>query len=482
MEMEENGTNQEKQASRKSKGGLITMPFIIANEAFEKAASYGLQPNMMFYLMNEYKIGFTKATNLMFYWSAATNFMPLVGAFVADSFLGRFLTIGFGSIVCLLGTINLWLTAMFPATRPPKCGPAQICKRALNPKKKNPEKERVLESFFGWYYALAAVSVFIALKGIVYVQDHMGWRVGFGLPVALMFFSALLFFLASRLYVKVGPNKSLFTGFVFLNKACIIKDPQDLISISNSWSLCTVDQVEELKALIKVIPIWSTGIIPAINLSQTSFPLIQASSMDRHITRGFEIPAGSFGMFNIVTLTLWIILYDRAILPLASKLAGKKVKLGVKLRMGIGTFLSYVAMVVSGVVEHVRRKRAVRQGLGPDPHGVVKMSAMWLVPQNCLLGLSEAFNAIEQTEFYYSEFPRSMPSVASSMFGLRMAVAGMLATVVVSAVDEATRGETGKTSWVSVGLMVLVMGKRRNWVWWEHHVEKLQRSWVNKDS
>jgi len=26
----------------------------------------------------------------------------------------------------------------------------------------------------------------------------------------------------------------------------------------NHWSLCTVDQVEELKAIIKVIPLWST--------------------------------------------------------------------------------------------------------------------------------------------------------------------------------------------------------------------------------
>ncbi|GER52690.1 major facilitator superfamily protein [Striga asiatica] len=517
MEMEESETGQQKQTSRKSKGGLITMPFIIANEAFEKVASYGLQPNMMFYLMNEYKMGFTNATNLMFYWSAATNFMPLIGAFVADSFLGRFLTIGLGSIASLLGTIQLWLTAIIPAARPPKCGPAQLCKRAspaqitlllssfglmsigaggIRPcslafgadqltDKNDPEKKRVLESFFGWYYASAAVSVLIALTGIVYVQDHLGWKVGFGLPVVLMFFSAVLFFLASKLYIKEGPNKSLFTGFLqvivaawrnrrldfpgvgsgeyyrekgysaayttpsdklrFLNKACIIKNPRDLSpdgTPNDPWSLCTVNQVEELKALVKVIPIWSTGIIPAINLSQTSFPLLQASSMDRHITRGFQIPAGSFAMFNIITLTLWVVLYDRAILPLASKIAGKKVHLGVKLRMGIGIFLSCVAMVVSGAVEHARRKRAIAQG-------DVKMSALWLIPQNCLLGLSEAFNAIGQTEFYYSEFPKSMSSVASSLFGFGMAVAGLLASVVLSAVDEGTRGKTGKTSWVS---------------------------------
>ncbi|GKV09630.1 hypothetical protein SLEP1_g21101 [Rubroshorea leprosula] len=27
----------------------------------------------------------------------------------------------------------------------------------------------------------------------------------------------------------------------------------------NSWTLCTTEQVEELKALIKVLPLWSMG-------------------------------------------------------------------------------------------------------------------------------------------------------------------------------------------------------------------------------
>ncbi|KAJ0698200.1 putative proton-dependent oligopeptide transporter family, MFS transporter superfamily [Helianthus annuus] len=93
--------NQQTQ-TRKIKGGLITMPFIIANEAFEKLASYGLVPNMILYLMNDYKFGIAKGTNIIFLWSAATNFAPILGAFLSDSYLGRFLTIAFGSLFSLL--------------------------------------------------------------------------------------------------------------------------------------------------------------------------------------------------------------------------------------------------------------------------------------------------------------------------------------------------------------------------------------------
>ncbi|PIN13692.1 H+/oligopeptide symporter [Handroanthus impetiginosus] len=524
---EENGhetNHQEQEVSRKSKGGLVTMPFIIANEAFEKVASYGLVPNMVLYLMNEYNMGVAKATIVINYWNAALNFMPLLGAFVADSFLGRFLTIGLGSIASLLGMIQLWLTAMIPRARPPPCDQfTQHCKLAspaqygflissfglmsigaggIRPcslafggdqldNRNNPDNDRVLESFFGWYYASSAVSVLIALTGIVYIQEHLGWKVGFGVPAILMVLSALLFFLASPLYIKLNASKSLLTGFLqvivvafknrrlafpednsngyhyekgslytsptdklrFLNKACIIKNPQDVSSSGVSldhWNLCSIEQVEDLKALIKVIPLWSTGIMVAINIGQTTLPVIQANSMDRHITSSFQIPAGSLGMFAIITLAIWVILYDRVIVPLAFRTANKKknIHLGVKLRMGIGIFLSCLAMTVSGIVEHVRRKRAIEQGIANDPHGVVRMSALWLVPQNCLNGLAEAFFAIAQTEFYYSEFPKSMSSIAASLFTVGMGVGNLLASVVLSTVDSATKAG-GKESWIS---------------------------------
>ena len=80
-------------------------------------------------------------------------------------------------------------------------------------KRDDPKNKRVLERFFNWYYASAAVSVIIALTAIVYIQDRHGWRVGFGVPAILMLFATILFFLASSLYIKHKASTSLFTGF-----------------------------------------------------------------------------------------------------------------------------------------------------------------------------------------------------------------------------------------------------------------------------
>ncbi|KAJ0834051.1 putative proton-dependent oligopeptide transporter family, PTR2 family proton/oligopeptide symporter [Helianthus annuus] len=517
--------SHETHLSTRKKGGLVTMPFIIANEAFEKVASYGLVPNMILYLMSDYKISVAKGTNILFLWTAASNFAPVLGAFLSDSYLGRFLTIGLGSCFSLLGMFLLWLTTMIPHLTPPPCNPlTETCKQTTHSQfaflifafvfismgsggvrpcslafgaeqiddKDNRNNERALESFFGWYYAAGAAAVLIAFTGIVYIQDHAGWKVGFGVPAILMLLSTVLFFVASRLYVKMKVKKSIFTSLLqvivvayknrkipsqppssdgwqyhkdspdalptkrlrFLNKACIIQNPKDLTPdgiASDPWSLCTVEQTEELKALIRVLPLWSSGIMMSINVSQSSFPVIQASTMDRHMGPSFQIPAGSFAFFTIAVIALWVVLYDRVIIPCASKIRGKPVHVSVKLRMGIGLVFSTMAVVVSAIVEQARRKEAIKQGLLNNPQAVIAMSAMWLVPQYCLHGLAEAFSAIGQNEFYYSEFPKSMSSIAASLFLLGMAVANLLASLILSTIERLTK-HGGKEGWIATNI------------------------------
>ncbi|XP_059635913.1 protein NRT1/ PTR FAMILY 1.1-like [Cornus florida] len=509
------------------KGGLRTMPFVIANEAFERVASVGLHVNMILYLRDEYHLNNATGASILFLWGAITNFLPTFGAFLSDSYLGRFRVIALGSVVSLLGMFMLWLTALLQQARPPHCDtysekcehpkPAQLallftsfalmsigaggirpCSLAFGAdqfyKPDKPGNQRVVQSFFNWYYASVGISVMISVTVLIYVQTVAGWVVGLGIPVGLMLMSAVLFFLGSPLYVKVKANKSLFTGFAqvavvavknrhlafppkssdgwyhhkktskliaptdklrFLNKACIIRNPdKDLASDGSAlepWKLCTIQQVEELKALIKVIPIWSTGIMAAVTISQHAFPVLQATTMDRRFISNFKIPAASFTAFAILTLTVWVAIYDRVIVPLISKYTNRPSGLSLKQRMGIGLFLSIVATAVSALVERTRRGRAIEEGLAEHPEKLVNMSAMWLVPQHCLTGLAEAFNIIGQIQFYYSQCPKSMASIAVALFALGMAFGNLVASLIVSVVDDVSK-RGGNESWVSNNL------------------------------
>lgn len=80
--------------------------------------------------------------------------------------------------------------------------------------KENSKNERLLDSYFNWYYTSIGASTIVALGVITYIQENLGWKIGFGVPAALMLISALSFTLGSPFYVKLKPSKSLLTGFV----------------------------------------------------------------------------------------------------------------------------------------------------------------------------------------------------------------------------------------------------------------------------
>ncbi|CAK8537365.1 unnamed protein product [Lathyrus sativus] len=92
--MEENGNHP-----RKKKGGLVTMPFIFANEVCEKLAVVGFNTNMISYLTKELHMPLTKAANTLTNFGGTASLTPLLGAFISDSYAGKFMTITVASII-----------------------------------------------------------------------------------------------------------------------------------------------------------------------------------------------------------------------------------------------------------------------------------------------------------------------------------------------------------------------------------------------
>ncbi|KAK4715768.1 hypothetical protein R3W88_014106 [Solanum pinnatisectum] len=506
------------------KGGLRTMPFIIVNESFERVASYGLQANLIIYLMTYYNMSAATGTIILGLWGALSNGLALFGAITADFYLGRYRAVAYGSISTLIGMIILWLTSMIPQLKSLPCSQFQnVCNGPtllqlavlfssfgfmsvgagfVRPcsiifgadQLENRKNKRILESYFNWYYASSGISTILAVTLIVYIQHLYGWKVGFGVPTILMFLSVLMFQIGSPLYIKVKAKttENLVIGlfqaavaafrkrnntrlpltdcdefyrwplesdvlppskdFRCLNRACIIEDPQrDLNpdgSASNPWNLCSVEQVESLKALIKALPMWSTCFMIFVDMNIFSFSLLQTKTMDRHIFPHFEVPAASFSVFMITALTMWIAFYDRVLVPLLSKYTGQPRGLSPVTRMGIGLISSGMSIALSAITESIRRQRAIEEGLEEDPNSLVNMSAMWFVPQYALLGVAEATHGVGQVEFFYTLFPKSMSSIASSMYIVGTAVSSLMGSILVSGVDWLS-STGGKTSWLS---------------------------------
>ena len=155
--------------------------------------------------------------------------------------------------------------------------------------------------------------------------------------------------------------------------------------------------------------------------------MVQAFFMDRHLGSNFQIPPASLGSITLLTIALFLPLYDRVLVPLLRK--ATKIDSGITLlqRMGIGNFISPLSMVVAGIVEVKRRRAAAIDPTRP-------ISVLWLIPQLALVGLAEAFSAVAQIEFFNEQFPEQMRSVATSLFYCSIGGANYLSSLVVAAV------------------------------------------------
>ena len=128
----------------------------------------------------------------------------------------------------------------------------------------------------------------------------------------------------------------------------------------NPWRLCAIQQVEEVKCLIRIIPIWSAGIISLISMTQQgTFTVSQALKMDRHLGPHFQIPAGSTGVISFITIGLWLPFYDRFRVPALRKITKHEGGITLLQRIGIGIVFSILSMVVAGLIERVRRASAM---------------------------------------------------------------------------------------------------------------------------
>ena len=192
-----------------------------------------------------------------------------------------------------------------------------------------------------------------------------------------------------------------------------------------------MQQVEEAKCILRVIPVSLTAVLYHLG-AQQQYLVFQALQSDRRLgSTSFHIPAGSYVIFAMLTITLWVPLSDR----LLRRLNGRVTVLH---RIGAGLFLTIVESVVAALVEERRRAAALRIGGSVSP-----MSAMWLVPQLALGGLAEALNAIGQLEFYYKQFPENMRSVAGAFFFLGSAASNYTYSFLISTVHRMTAGDSG---------------------------------------
>ena len=233
----------------------------------------------------------------------------------------------------------------------------------------------------------------------------------------------------------------------FLNKALLTPN-----SSKEDGKVCSIGEVEEAKAVLRLVPIWTTCLIYGIVFAQSStFFTKQGATMDRSISPGLDLPAASLQSLIYLSIVFLIPFYDRVLVPTARAITRKPSGITMLQRIGTGIFLSVLSMVLSAVVEMKRLRTAREYGLVDLPNATIPMSVCWLVPQYILYGAADVFAMVGLQEFFYDQVPSELRSVGLSLYLSIFGVGSFLSSFLISGIENAT-GRDGHDSWFANNL------------------------------
>ncbi|KAK4483882.1 hypothetical protein RD792_011091 [Penstemon davidsonii] len=496
---------------------MLIFGYLLGVGVAERFAYYGISSNLISYLTGSMGQSTAAAAAFLDAWYGTASLLPILGAFVADSYSGRYRTILVSCVLYISGLIFLTLSASFNTFRSSEgkktannttCSPTELqimffyfslylvalaqggytpCVQAFGADQFDDEDNKECKaksSFFNWWNCFSSIGVFVPLLVLTYIQENLSWELGFGIPAVVMGFTLVIFLVGtptyrfrinsdgrnpfvriSRVFVKAARNwRTTLTideedcsiipqennQFKFLDKSLSTTASDDSMG---DGKCCSIKDVEDAKSILRLVPIWCSTLGYSIVFAQPSTLFTkQATTMDRYFISRFEIPAASLQQyFILVTLIVFIPIYDRVFVPIARAITKKPSGISMLQRIGIGLFLSLVSIVFATFVERKRLATAIEYGLVDKPNAMVPMSALWLAPQYALSGIADVFTLIGLQEFFYEQVPCDLKSIGFAMYLSIYGIGSLLSSFLVSFIENATKTH-GQDGWFADNL------------------------------
>ncbi|CAI0383094.1 unnamed protein product [Linum tenue] len=467
-------------------------------------AYYGISTNLVIYLTKKLHQGTVKSSNNVTNWVGTIWMTPILGAYIADAHLGRYWTFVAASAIYLSvsGTVSL------PSLRPPHCtdpdpnncpkastlqlgiffGALYTLAVGTGGTKPNistigadqfddfePREKAHKLSFFNWWMFSIFFGTLFANTVLVYIQDNVGWSIGYGLPTAGLLVSIVIFLAGTPFYRHRVPGGSPFTRMArvivaagrkwkrlssrfgnlvpgccsvlnnyydrFLNKAAVQTGSDD-----GPWMLCPVTQVEETKQMLRMIPILVATFIPSTMIAQINTLFVkQGTTLHRQIG-SFHIPPASLTGFVTLSMLISVVLYDRFLVPLVRKWTKNPRGITLLQRMGIGIVFHIVIMLVASLTERHRLSEARKHGV-VESGGQIPLSIFVLLPQFVLMGTADAFLEVAKIEFFYDQAPESMKSLGTSYSTTSLGIGNFISSFLLSTISDVTKRH-GHKGWI----------------------------------
>ncbi|KAG6389299.1 hypothetical protein SASPL_150766 [Salvia splendens] len=219
-------------ADRSKTGGWIPAALILGIEIVERLSTMGIAVNLVTYLGGVMHLPSSTSANIVTDFMGTCFLLCLLGGFLADSFLGRYKTIGIFAVVQTLGTGMLAIVTELPQLRPPPCNRHSAeCKEAnglqmavlylalylialgtgglkssisgfgTDQFDEKDEKEKAqMAYFFNRFFFFISIGTLTAVTVLVYLQDEVGRSLAYGICSIAMLIAIFVFLSGTRRY------------------------------------------------------------------------------------------------------------------------------------------------------------------------------------------------------------------------------------------------------------------------------------------
>jgi POT family proton-dependent oligopeptide transporter len=398
--------------------------FIVGTEAGERFSFYGTSSVLTVYMVSWLLYDAREARANYHAFLMATYFTPLLGAWIADRFLGRYRTILWVSLLYLGGhaalaawpgrtglVVGLVLLAL-------GAGGIKPCVSAFVGDQFDPGQGAARERLYAWFYwiiNLGSAGARLLVPGLLATGNR---ALAFAVPGILMALSLAVFWAGRGTYRVLPPSGPRPDGFLRVTWRALRR-----LGTGRSgehWLDGALDRhppeaVAGAKAVFRIMGLFALVPVFWSLFDQTgSSWVLQARAMGTSLG-GWSLDPSQLQAANPFLVLALVPFSTLVVFP---ALARRGVDLSPLRKMSAGFLVTVASYLAAAAVQ-------LLIDLGHPPH------VLWQLPQYLLLTVGEILISVTGLEFSYAQAPRAMRSTIMSIWFLTV-VAGNLVTWLVN--------------------------------------------------